>query len=354
MPNLNQGVSVLVAEGSRTFRKTLSEIVCDHADAKLIGEVASDRETLEFARELDPDLILLDVDMPELGGLQTLQDIIADREDARVAIVSAVADAKETMRALALGAIEVIQRPEHDEGVEDLRRRVGRAIASVKAARKPVLESKMSAHSREYSGPSAPGRAADLVAIAISTGGPKALSTLLPQLPADLDCPVLVVQHMAGGFTRSLAESLDRRCAMDVREASEGEHVEPNTVLLAPGGRHMGVTRGRGRGRLRIELSDDAQENGCRPAANVLFRSIAREFPGRVLAIVMTGMGCDGLDGVEALKAADTYCLAQDRDSSVVYGMPRLVAEAGFADEVVSLAQMADRIKRLVRGTPLG
>jgi len=192
---------------------------------------------------------------------------------------------------------------------------------------------------------SAARRPPELVCIGISTGGPEALMSMLPALPADLAAPVLLVQHMPPGFTKSLAEGLDARCALDVCEAIDGEIVLPGSVRVAPGGRHLKVERADGN--LVLRISDDPPENNCKPAVDYLFRSAADACDGAVLAVIMTGMGSDGLRGLRYLKQRGAACIAQDRESCVVYGMPMLPVEEGLADEVVPLANIAETIVRL-------
>jgi two-component system chemotaxis response regulator CheB len=196
------------------------------------------------------------------------------------------------------------------------------------------------------------------VAIGVSTGGPNALVQLIPLLPADFPVPVLLVQHMPPMFTASLAEHLDQRSQVRVREATHGEPVLPGQVLIAPGGRHMVVRRlsdaASGETRLIAGLNDAPPENSCRPSVDVLFRSLAAHLEGNILAVVMTGMGNDGLEGVRALKRRGCACLTQSEASCVVYGMPLAVDEAGLSDEQVALERLAARIVHWVRKSRAG
>ncbi len=193
----------------------------------------------------------------------------------------------------------------------------------------------------------------DVVGIGISTGGPNALGELLPRLPADFPVPILLVQHMPPLFTASLAEYLDERSRVAVREARDGEPVLPGCVYLAPGGRHMVVRRLAGpdgeASSLVIGLNENPLENSCRPSVDVLFRSLAAHHDGNMLAVIMTGMGNDGCEGVRAMKRRGCLCLTQSEASCIVYGMPLAVDEAELSDEQVPLDQLADRITQLVR-----
>jgi two-component system chemotaxis response regulator CheB len=191
----------------------------------------------------------------------------------------------------------------------------------------------------------------EVVAIGVSTGGPNALKSVVPRLPRDLGVPILLVQHMPATFTKALAESLDRVSELTIKEAEEGETVKAGTVYVAPGGRHM-VVRQEGQSnarRLVIGLNDDPPVNSCRPAADVLLQSLVKADAGRVLAVIMTGMGSDGMAGVAAIKQRGGYCLSQSEDSCVVYGMPRAVDEARLSDERVPLEGLAARILTLTR-----
>jgi two-component system chemotaxis response regulator CheB len=192
----------------------------------------------------------------------------------------------------------------------------------------------------------------DLVLIGVSTGGPNALARLLPALPRDLGVPLLIVQHMPPIFTLSLAESLAAKCAIRVREAAQGEPVEPNTAYLAPGGKHMRVVPGTA-GSMVVQITEDPPENNCRPAVDYLFRSVANHFPGRSMAVILTGMGSDGTLGLRLLKRQGCFVIAQDEPSCVVYGMPKSAVEAGVTDAVLPLESIAGRITAAVRGAKL-
>jgi two-component system, chemotaxis family, protein-glutamate methylesterase/glutaminase len=189
----------------------------------------------------------------------------------------------------------------------------------------------------------------ELVLIGISTGGPDALSRMLPQLPGSLAVPVLVVQHMPPLFTKSLADSLAPKCALRVKEAESGEPARPGSVYIAPGGRQMKVTPGPG-GEPFIEITDDPAENNCRPAVDYLFRSAANQFAGQAVAVIMTGMGSDGTLGLKLLKRGGAFTIAQDEGTCVVYGMPREAVQAGVIDLVLPLHEIAEGISRAVRG----
>jgi two-component system, chemotaxis family, protein-glutamate methylesterase/glutaminase len=188
-----------------------------------------------------------------------------------------------------------------------------------------------------------------MVLIGVSTGGPNALARMLPMLPGSLGVPVFLVQHMPPLFTKSLADSLAPRCALRVKEAEPGEIAQPGCIYIAPGGHQMKVVVGSG-GAPAVEINDDPPEHNCRPAVDYLFRSVAQNFPGRSVAVVMTGMGSDGTKGMRLLKDGGTLTIAQDEASCVVYGMPREAVQAGVVDLILPLDEIADGISRALRG----
>jgi two-component system chemotaxis response regulator CheB len=316
--------------------------------------------------------------MPELDGLDTLKAIAEQRPETEVIMVSGAnsraADA--TVKALELGALDFVRKPEGatpEESAAQLAGELGSLIRGVstrrnlrraRAERTPEAEQAGPAPKEDKppppppavepggEPPCAPGRGTPrmsgiaMVAIAVSTGGPSALSVLIPMLPAELSVPVLVVQHMPPLFTASLAQSLDAKSSLNVREAAAEEVPRPGEVLLAPGGKHLVVRRKevQGRATALTALSDAPPEHGCRPSADVLFRSLAALFPGQVLAVVMTGMGSDGCEGVRAMKRRGCYCITQSQETCVVYGMPHAVMQEGLSDESVPLPGLAERI----------
>jgi two-component system chemotaxis response regulator CheB len=189
----------------------------------------------------------------------------------------------------------------------------------------------------------------DMVLIGVSTGGPAALAQLLPAIPGNIGVPILVVQHMPPIFTKSLADSLAPKCAVRVVEATHGELLKPDCVYIAPGGRQMRLGAGPD-SRPILEMTDDPPENNCRPAVDYLFRSAASRFPGRAMAVILTGMGSDGTLGLRLLKRHGCFVIAQDEASSVVYGMPKAAVDAGVADVILPLSSIASRITSIVKG----
>jgi two-component system chemotaxis response regulator CheB len=352
-----RSTSVLVVDDSRIYRRLLVEVVSAFPGAQVAGEAADGVEALAALDRGHVDLVLLDVEMPNMDGLETLREIARRHPRTGVVMVAGAnrRAADTTMKALELGAIEFIPKPQ-TLGYDESRRALTQALSF-------VLECVRLGVARPASSPSQPAspaaaeparrtcrrtapRDVALVLIGASTGGPRALSQIVPFLDPGLAAPVLIVQHMPEGFTRSLAEQLDKKSRLEVREARDGDPVVAGCALIAPGGRHMVVRAADGG--LVIGLTDTPPVRSCRPSVDVLFSSVADVASGAVLSIVLTGMGADGTDGARALsRRGDAYTLAQDEASSVVFGMPRAVIAAGLADEVLPLEAFARRVNEL-------
>ena len=370
---------VLVADDSVLFRRLLGELLASIAGVDVVGTAANGRIALQKVRELKPDLLTLDIEMPDMDGLAVL-DALEQGGEAHVETIVVSALSRRggdlTMRALEKGAFDFITKPDADRP-EAAREALLRELAPrIRAAAHrmevhAILRGKRSAAAVQGSLPCAssepapPGpcldgiatrmqrlsvlRKPDLILIGVSTGGPVALGQLLPAIPGDIGVPILIVQHMPPIFTRSLAESLAARCAVTVREAVHGETLQAATVYIAPGGRQMRLGAGPEKEPV-IELTDDPPENNCRPAVDYLFRSVASRFPGRAMAVILTGMGSDGTLGLRLLKRHGCFVIAQDEESCVVYGMPKAAVEAGVTDVVLPLHSIAGRLASFVRG----
>jgi two-component system chemotaxis response regulator CheB len=341
---VSEPIRVLVVDDSVVVRLVVAEAL--HADPELaLAGVAPDGEAaLEKIAQLQPDVVVLDVEMPKLDGLATLRAIRARDRRLPVVMFSTLTarGASTTLDALTLGASDYVQKPS-----------TGNREASVQVLREELLPKLRALGQRVRRPPAAPVPLArraspssrlDVVVIGVSTGGPNALAEVLPALPADLPVPVLLVQHMPPLFTGLLAERLHKLSGLDVAEAAGGELVGPGQVWVAQGGSHL-VVEPSPEGP-RLAMSDAAPVNSCRPAVDVLFSSAAATFGPRVLAVVMTGMGQDGFAGCRAVKEAGGQVVVQDADTSVVWGMPRFVAEAGLAEAVLPLGALADEITR--------
>lgn len=358
------GLRVLIVDDTVVYRKILSDVAGEMQGVSLVQSAPQGRAALTRMKQQPFDIVLLDVEMPDMDGLETLAEIRKSAPDTAVVMISGVtARARDnTVRALEIGAMDFLAKPDGndvDANRNALRDKLRPLFRHVQT--RLNLRSVVGAFPPPAPAPPPPAplsrvstaTAFDVLAVGVSTGGPNALAELIPRLPRNLGVPVLLVQHMPPGFTASLAQHLNERSALRVREAQEGEALEANTVYIAPGGRHMTIRRftppGCTSATLVIGLNDNPPENSCRPSVDVLFRSVASHYEGRVLAVIMTGMGSDGLEGVRALKRKGARVLTQSEDTCVVYGMPMAVDEAGLSDESLPLPRLAGRIEHLLR-----
>ena len=337
---------VLVVDDAVVFRRLVAEALSADPAIEVVGTAANGKIGLAKLTQVNPDLVILDVEMPEMDGLATLREIRKTHPKLPVIMFSALTErgAAATLDALALGATDYFAKPAAGGLEGSLRVIREELIPEIKAlcgkAAEPVAPVAAAPVSRGW----AP---VEVVAIATSTGGPNALAEVFAGLPADLPVPVVIVQHMPPMFTRLLAERLSAQHAVKVEEGRPGGPLRPGHAWIAPGDFHMAVARD---GTLvRVMLNQDPPENSCRPAADVLFRSAARTFGPNALAVVLTGMGQDGLRGCEAIRGAGGQVIVQDDATSVVWGMPGFVAKAGLADRVLPLGLIAPEIVRRVR-----
>ena len=341
-------IRVLVADDSAVFRRLVADALAADPAIEVVGTAANGKLALAKLAAARPDVVVLDVEMPELDGLATLREIRRQAPRLPVVMFSAFTarGATETLEALALGATEYFTKPAganlddslrviRDELIPELKALCGPQIPP--ASRPPASPSAVRAAPR-------PTGRVEVVVVAASTGGPNALTAVFAGLPRDFPVPVLVVQHMPPVFTKLLAARLTAVNPLPVEEGRGGEPVAPGRAWLAPGDFHMAAERD-AQG-VRLAVGQAAPENSCRPAADVLFRSVAKVYGPGVLAVVLTGMGQDGLRGCEAVKAAGGQVIAQDEDTSVVWGMPGFVARAGLADRVLPLPHIAAEIVR--------
>jgi two-component system chemotaxis response regulator CheB len=348
---------ILIVDDSVVIRQLLREVLASDPQLEVAGVAANGRIALAMLDQLSPDLVTLDVEMPVLDGLETLKQLRQSHPRLPVIMFSTLTarGAEATIESLSFGASDYVTKPANVGSVTVAKERIReQLIPKIKALCKltPETPIALSVRLRPSAPIPAPSRqqqrasTVDVVAIGCSTGGPNALAEVLPNLPANLAVPVVVVQHMPATFTRFLAQRLDTICALRVREAVSGEPLQPGTIWIAPGDFHLKVVRSTAGLQLLTEQSPP--ENSCRPSVDVLFRSIAGAYSGSVLAVVLTGMGQDGLRGCKELYAVGAHIVVQDEASSVVWGMPGFIAREQIADRVLPLPEIGPEITRRV------
>ena len=353
---MSSRTSVLVVDDSALMRRVISDLITASDEFTVVGTARDGRDAIARVQSLAPDIVTLDIEMPELDGLEVLRHIMA--ESPRPVVMLSAAETLDgqdaTLRALELGAVDFVRKPSGPISL-DLDVVGERLLSALRAARQanlgglrlppPRLEPPRRASLRL---PHSPVRA---VAIAASTGGPRALTQVLPALPRTVDAAVFVVQHMPPGFTRSLAQRLDAMGPLPVHEAEHGQVVQGGHVYVAPGGFHMRVTDGASPS---IALDDTPPLWGVRPAADPLFLSVAALFGAYAVGVVLTGMGRDGADGAKAVRAAGGRVITQDRETSTIYGMPQAAWQLAGADRVAPLSGVAPAIVDMLAsvGTP--
>lgn len=383
-------VRVMLVDDSAIIRRLLGSVLDSDPGLTVVGHAANGQEALDRLAELAPDVVILDIEMPVMDGLTALPQLRRRRPDLPIIMFSTLTErgASATLEALGLGAADYVAKPSNTGSFQQTAQQITsilvpkiKALHQPRQRRIPVRPS-----SRAGQTPPArqPGQAAQapqpstrplsrravetasimsqpvktaprrlgpppaLVVIGLSTGGPNALSQLIPQLPANLPIPVLITQHMPPIFTRLLAERLNAQSAISVAEATDGAEPRPGEVWLAAGGHHLRVTMRAGRAVL--VLDDGPPVHSCKPAVDPMFASAVQAFGNRVLGVVLTGMGNDGFDGAKLIHQAGGRVLAQDEASSVVWGMPGIIARAGLAEQILPLDRVAQSIVELAGG----
>ncbi|MBF0204062.1 MAG: chemotaxis-specific protein-glutamate methyltransferase CheB [Desulfamplus sp.] len=400
-------IKVLVVDDTIVYRKIVSDVLQKIPDVELVGVAGNGKTAIARIATLKPDIVTLDIEMPEMNGLEVLA-YIKDNDIPTTAVMLSTltqTGSEMTIKALELGAFDFIPKPDKGTMAENMIKvydSLAPIINAFKRQRgltnpfvKPPLGSQRNIRSSKLpstifndssSGTSNLGSSdshifnavhsdlkagnrisskikhisaksttitrrqtpSSIIGIGISTGGPKALSLMMPMLTTKLNVPILVVQHMPPVFTQSLAKSLNAKCSLEVKEAENGEPLRPNTVFIAPGGMQMKIVAGADGKTRNIKITNDPPENSCKPSVDYLFRSIAEHYVGRSTAVIMTGMGSDGTKGLEDIKRNGGVIIAQDKNSCTVYGMPKEPIESGLADVIVPLDQIAEEITKTV------
>jgi two-component system chemotaxis response regulator CheB len=351
----------MVVDDSVVVRKIVTDVLSEDPAIEVVGTAVNGRIALAKAESLKPDLITMDIEMPEMNGIEAVRALRAARNRVPIVMFSTLTDrgAAATLDALSAGANDYVTKPANvgsvGQSMESVREQLIPRIRAL-TGRPPaaVARAVTQAPAVPVPAPRAGSRTRPAVlVIGSSTGGPEALTKVVPHLPASLPVPVLVVQHMPPVFTRQFAQRLDRLSALRVVEAVDGSPLQPGTVHLAPGDHHLVIRADRG-GQFRTALTQDAPENFCRPAVDPLFRSAVAVYGGAVLGVVLTGMGSDGRQGAGAIRQAGGTVVVQDQATSVVWGMPGAIAQAGLADEVLPLDRIAEAIHRSLAAAPNG
>ncbi len=341
-------IKVLVVDDSAFMRKILADTLEEEDDITVVGRASDGKDALQKIARIHPDIVTLDVCMPEMDGIECLKKIMADHP-LPVIMVSAVTveGADETIQSLELGAVDFIPKTDMEKLKDEVKTKIRMAARSrVPKTGKPATP-KIEPSFRERFQVST--ETDTVIAIASSTGGPPALSKVIPTLPADLPAAVLITQHMPPKFTEALANRLAKLGTIPVKEGVEGEEVKEGQAYIAPGDYHMEIRR-EGRKKF-IALNHGPQVQSVRPSADVMMRSIAEVYGKNVIGVVLTGMGADGADGIAAIKEAGGRCIAQNEDTCVVYGMPKAVVDRGLADTVKPIEDIASTITHMLAKT---
>ena len=351
-------VRVLVVDDSAFMRKSLTSMLEEGKQIQVVGVARNGEEAVQQVQQLKPDVVTMDVEMPGMTGLQALQQIMA-KHPVPVIMVSSITveGAQETLQALEWGAVDFV--PKQLDGVASKIAEIQKQLVSkVIAARFAGAKLKRIPMTGTTTSSSMPTKAlsslsvsmtrgSKIIAIGCSTGGPQALFEIMPTIPADCPAGIVIVQHMPKSFTKPFADRLNTLCALDVREAVEGDEIKPGRVLIAPGGMQFRIVKKSITSSV-VKLSPNVENHPHAPCADIMMQSVAALFGERSIGVILTGMGHDGLEGMKAIKAAKGRTVAQDEASSVVYGMPKAVVEAGCADKVVSLSKVIGEIMNMV------
>lgn len=347
-----QNLRGLIVDDSILFRIILADVLNKEQGLRVAGFAKNGKEALEKIRDIDPDFITLDIEMPEMNGLETLKTMRESSINTNVIMVSAYTKegAEETIKALELGAFGFITKP--DTGDEEdnkisLRDQLKSLMAGIcaknhnQSIHSHPLKTKTHLINRISSKP-------EIITIGISTGGPKALAAVIPKIPGDFPVPIVIVQHMPKLFTKSLAESLNKKSLISVKEAGNREVLKPGHAYIAPGGSQMKLSNTGNTNEKMFIVNDDPPENNCKPSVDYLFRSVAKIYKEKALGVLMTGMGSDGVVGLRLMKRHGVKVIIQDAKSCVVYSMPGAAKKAGVVDIELPLELIAEELIKSV------
>ena len=352
---VDRKIKILVVDDSAFMRRVISDIINSDNRFTVVGTAKNGEEGLEKVRQLDPDVITLDVDMPEMDGLEMLKNLMKENPKP-VLLISAYTKegADTTIKALGLGAADFITKPSNIFKMQDKEIRdniIKRILLISNISNFPSdnkRQLKETGHNKQKEQVHSV-KIKKIVAIGTSTGGPRAVQEVLPELPKHLPATYVIVQHMPAGFTKSLAERLNNLCQIKVKEAEDKDKLHPGVAYIAPGNYHILVEKMPYSNDLWIRLSSSPSVSGHRPSVNVMLNSLSELNIDNIVGVIMTGMGNDGCEGMKKLKLNNkAYVIAQDEKTSVIYGMPKAVIDEGIADAVVPINQIAKEIIRVV------
>jgi|Deesub1362A_J573_1020465.scaffolds.fasta_scaffold01796_4 two-component system chemotaxis response regulator CheB len=329
-------IKVLVVDDSALMRRVLTDILSEAEDILVVGTAESGEVAVEKVLELSPDVVILDILMPGMGGLAALNEIMR-RKPTPVIVFSSYDKPDVTLESLEMGAVDFVFKQ-----MGDLERVASELIEKVRVA--------ASVDVRRLIEKKAPDKKFKIVVIGASTGGPRALNELLSRLPNDLPAAILVVQHMPANFTTSLAKRLNRACALEVKEAEDGEVIIPGRVYIAPGGYHLLIEKGSINGSevFSIKLAKGPKRNNVIPSIDVTMESVAKTAGSRAIGVILTGMGCDGAAGLKAIREAGGFTIAEDPSTCIVYGMPKAAADMGAVNKIMPLHNISRELSRRV------
>ncbi len=359
-------LKVLIVDDTIVYRKIVGDVLKEISGVEIIGVANNGKIALSKINTLKPDLITLDIEMPEVNGIEVLEQLNKMQSPPLAIMLSTLTQhgSEMTIKALELGAFDFVPKPDEgsmSENLEKVKQAIGPMINTLKRQKltrdkiksriaEPRLSSKPvmpqtplpSAQKRSKRTPS------EIIGIGISTGGPNALSAMIPSLPANLKATVLIVQHMPPLFTKSLANSLNNKSKLEVKEAEDGDTIKEGKIFIAPGGKQMKIVAGADGISRKLKITDDPPINSCKPSADYLFTSIAQHYVGRATGVIMTGMGSDGSEGLKQMKNTGSLIIAQDEATCTVYGMPKKPIESGITDVIAPLNKIADEITKTV------
>lgn len=351
-------VRVLVVDDSAFMRKSLTSMLEEGKQIQVVGVARNGEEAVQQVQQLKPDVVTMDVEMPGMTGLQALQHIMA-KHPVPVIMVSSITieGAQETLQALEWGAVDFV--PKQLDGVAskiaEIQKQLVSKVLAARFAGAKLKKVPMTGVARTTVMPIKAlsslsvslTRGTKLIAIGCSTGGPQALFEIMPSIPADCPAGIVLVQHMPKSFTKPFADRLNNLCALEVREAVDGDEIKPGRVLVAPGGMQCRIVKKSITSSI-VKLSPNVENHPHAPCVDIMMQSVAALYGERSIGVILTGMGHDGLEGMKAIKAAKGRTVAQDEASCVVYGMPKAVVEAGCAEKVVSLSKVVGEIMNMV------